>query len=148
MKRIADSLGVARSNLVERVLAPVPSILERLNLRSASVAGRAAEKDIVVGFGIERRVKVDQINASRLKFAQYLKAAPEIQRVFHGLSAGHTTPKAAQGKDRGIEPSADWTVLLCVRVCSKIRSMSNPVFRSGGNVKAGFPVKATQAFEG
>ena len=46
-----------------RLDAPMPRVVERLNLRRREFAARLAEEHVVGGVRVERRVEVDEVNA-------------------------------------------------------------------------------------
>ncbi len=63
---------------------PCPSIVKRLNacIRARTCGG--FEQDDIAGVGIERRIKIDQINAFILQMlAQNIKVVTIIERVGH-----------------------------------------------------------------
>ena len=45
------------------VRAPVPGVVERLDLLAGGAARLVAEEHIVAGVGVERRIQVDQVHA-------------------------------------------------------------------------------------
>jgi len=56
--RAADDLVVG----LGRRFAPVPSVLEGLDLGVADGAGLLAEEDVVGGLGVEGRVQIDEVD--------------------------------------------------------------------------------------
>ena len=77
---------------VLRRFRPVPCVVERLNLRLASMPVRRLEQHIVSGFGVERRIEIDQIDAFVGDvFAQHLEIVAIEQLVGHGRPAAFTT---------------------------------------------------------
>jgi hypothetical protein len=57
----------------------MPAILEGLDLARRSLALRVGEDEVVVFFGVERRVKIDQVNGLVLQVPSYhLKVVAEI----------------------------------------------------------------------
>ncbi len=64
------------------LLAPVPRVLERLDLRFALLPLRRFEQQVVVAFGIERRIEIDQVH--RLvgnALPQHVKVVAEIELI-------------------------------------------------------------------
>jgi len=61
-------------------VAPVPGVVERLDLRLRPRAGRRAEQDIVGGLRVERRVEINEVHASGIDmFAQYVEVVAIVQ---------------------------------------------------------------------
>ena len=46
-----------------RLVAPMPSVLERLNLRVRMLSARTLEKHVVGGLAVKWRIEVDEVNA-------------------------------------------------------------------------------------
>ena len=77
---------------------PAPRVLEGQGLLAVLAV---AEQDIVVRFGIERRIEIDEIDASGRPCAHHVKAIAVIERVVlelhmpsppHGAGSPRTAP--------------------------------------------------------
>ena len=73
--------------------APMPRVVERLNLRRREFAGRLAKEHVVGRVGVERRIEIDQIDALvRHMLAQDGEVVPEVEFVapvgHNGMLAG------------------------------------------------------------
>ena len=62
MRRASDR--VSQQNItLRRCSVPMPCVVERAVLRLFSAVGGVGEKDVVIRVRVERRVKIDQVNA-------------------------------------------------------------------------------------
>ncbi len=76
--------------------APLPGVLKSRDLRGGFLAALLLKEDVVVGVGLERRVKVNQVDAGiRDVFAKNIQVIGKIdfirfvhlRRAYHNLSA-------------------------------------------------------------
>ena len=88
-----------------RLQAPAPRVVERGDLRRRIRAAALAEQDVVGGFGVERRIEIDQVDAFVADaLAQDVQIVPEVETV--GGSFLHVSVQSSPRGRLGIPPSA------------------------------------------
>ena len=66
------------------LLSPMPGVLERGDLRVRLMTFRRLEQQVVIAFGIERRIEVDQVNrrvADVRAHAERVEVVAKVERV-------------------------------------------------------------------
>ena len=76
-------------------IRPVPCIIKRLNLRLAIIPRRGFEENIIIRIRIERRIKIDKINALILDLVSENR---EIIAIKERIDSGCEAHSVREGK--------------------------------------------------
>jgi hypothetical protein len=85
-----------------RLPAPMPSVLDGLNLRFRAAARRRLEQDVVIGVRVKGRIEIDQVDAFRRDaFPEDGEIVAIVQRV------GHRPPSDRRSSPSPLEVEAE-----------------------------------------
>ena len=82
-----------KSSVGLRGVGPIPGVGEGVKLGLAGLAGSLAEKDVVIGVGIEGRLEINEVNAGLGKKSPWCAANSDCRQTTSGSCASFV-PKA------------------------------------------------------